>query len=139
MTSFSRPDARVGDSEDFKAKCLNCAGGVGVALCTALMTLSGVGVAAVGLSQGAGMTGMGGNSPVTGGGLLSTAARLFSGPFGEVILLTSFVLMVAGVWLGRKVKPLAIALIAAVILAVGMYFYFSIDMITAGSMLLVVA
>ena len=85
------------------------------------------------------MAGMGGSSIVTGSSLLSTAVRLFSGPFGEVVLLASFMLMVAGMWLGRKVRPLATALIAAVILFVGMYFYFSIDMITAGSMLLVVA
>ena len=122
-----------------EAKCANCAGGAGIAICTVFMLLSGVGVAAVGLSQVGGMAGMGGSSPAQGGGLLYPAIRLISGPFGEVILLASFGLMVAGMWLGRKVKPLALALIAAVTLFAGMYSYFSIGMIATGSAILIAA
>ena len=131
--------ALAGSKDDLKAKCASCAGGVGIALCTVLMLLGGVGVAAVGLSQGAGMAGMGGGLLATGGGLLSLVIGFISGPLGEVILLTSIGLVIAGMWLGQKVKPLALALIAAVVLFVGMYSYFSIDMILVGSTTLMVA
>lgn len=129
----------MGDGRDLKARCANCAGGVGIALCTFFMLLGGVGVAAVGLSQGAGMADMGSSSSGTGSGLLSLTIGLFSGPLGEVILLASSGLLVAGMWLGRKVKPLALALIAALMLFVGMYSYFSIGMIVTGSAILIVA
>jgi len=106
------------------------------------MSLSGIGVAAVGLTQGAGMAGMGGSttSSVAGNGLLAPVIGFFSGTPGEVILIVSFGLMAVGMHLGRKLRPLALALVAAVVLFVGMYSSFvSLTIIALGSVMLLVA
>jgi len=126
---------------NFRARCANCAGGIGIALCTVFMSLSAVGVAAVGLSQGANMAGMGSSSasPVAGGSLLALVIGFFSGLAGEAILIVSFGLMATGMYLGRKLRPMALALVAAVVLFVGMYLYFSLVIIALSSGVLLVA
>ncbi|MCL4518653.1 MAG: hypothetical protein M1587_05575 [Thaumarchaeota archaeon] len=62
-----------------------------------------------------------------------------SGFWGEVILIVSFALMAFGMWYGKKARPMILALIAASLLFIGMYVYFSIGLELAGSVILILA
>ena len=112
---------------DLKTKCATCAGAVGIASCTVSMTLSTVGIAAIGLSQSTGMGSMAGTSA---GGVAGNSSALFpslitflSGFWGEVILLASFVLMVYGMWSGKKIRAMGVLVLGGAFLFVGMYAY----------------
>lgn len=124
---------------NLKAKCSSCAGAAGIALCSASMMLSGVGIVAVGISQGSGMAGMGGQLTIPAGASLPLQAVLFLTSFwGAVIVLISIGLMAFGMWSAKKVKPLMVALLGATILFFGMYGYFSIPMQVGGAIVLAV-
>jgi len=128
----------MGKNDSLKAKCANCAGAAGIASCVVPMLLSAIGVAAVGLSQGS-MAGMGNTSGALTSSPFLQLISFLSGPWGAVILAGSFALMVYGMWLGRKYRPLTLGLTAAVVLFVGMYSYFSVVLQLVGAALLVVA
>lgn len=126
---------------DTKAKCAGCAGAAGIAACTISMMLSGIGIAAVGLSTASGgMQGMGGQtSAIAGSSPIIQAVAVLSGVWGEAILLGSFALMLFGMWSAKRTKPMALALIGAPVLFVGMYGYFLIGLQVMGIAVLALA
>jgi hypothetical protein len=113
------------------------------------MSLSVVGVTAVGLSKNANsgnsMGNMGSMSSITTINSAGASASqkiivsFFSGFWGEVILLVSFGLMLVGMWFTgrRKVMPLSIA--GVVILYISMYAYYSIGLEVAGAVILAIS
>lgn len=135
----------------FVSKCASCAGGIGIFLCTIFMSLSMIGATTVGLSKnvnsGNSMGDMGSMSSMTPAmsSAVSSAAShnivvaFFSSFWGEVILLISFGLMLAGMWFAgkRKIMPLSIA--GVVILYISMYAYYSIGLEVAGAVILAFA
>ncbi len=61
---------------------------------------------------------------------------------GEVILLTSFVSMIAGIWFSNSSnnkKPIPIAMAGSIVLYVSMYVYYSIALEIAGMAILAFA
>jgi hypothetical protein len=64
---------------------------------------------------------------------------VLSGPWGEVVLLASFALILFGMWSAKRTKPMALAIVGATILFVGMYGYFLIDLQAVGIAVLALA
>lgn len=127
-----------------KAKCANCAGAVGIVSCVVPMVVSAIGIVAVGASQMSGMSSGGAQAPTSATSNASIAVfsqviRFLSGFWGEVILAVSFGLMAFGMWHGRKKRSMILALVAALLLFIGMYVYFSIGLELAGSVILIFA
>jgi hypothetical protein len=106
------------------------------------MSLSIAGTAAVGISKGSaktangmnGMSAMSSGSPNTPNNVF---VDFFSGIWGEVILLTSFGLMIAGIWFTGRRKLVPAAITGATILFVSMYAYYSVTLEIIGIVLLV--
>lgn len=105
----------------FGSKCATCAGGLGILLCSILMSLSVMGVGLVTLSKNAdsgnsmGSMGSMGNmvtSNVIGSqsNSLQFLVMFFSSFWGEVILIVSFSLMLTGIWFAgrRKIIPICV-------------------------------
>lgn len=127
----------------FATKCISCAGGIGIALCTIFMTLGALGIIAVSISNNAlSMPGMpypqaSSSSQYS---ILGQIATFFSSASGEVILIVSFALMILGFWLHKKqLSTPILAVIGSVILFVSMYIYFSIIWEIVGAIFLVSA
>jgi len=111
-------------------------------LCTIFMSLSIAATTSVGLAQITDMADMGGMTATnTSTSQISQNAiiNFFLGFWGEVILLLSFGLMLAGMWFrgSRKVMPLSIA--GATILYYSMYVHYSISLEIAGAVMLAFA
>lgn len=132
-----KDSGKVGTNSNVKAMCANCAGAVGIASCMVPMLLGAIGVASVGLTESS-MSSMGGISGAPASSPLLQLVAFLSGFWGAVILVASFSLMVYGMWHGRKHRPLALGLLSAVILFIGMYAYISIALQLLGSALLAV-
>lgn len=134
----------IGRPASLKAKCANCAGAVGIVSCVVPMLVSAIGIAAVGSSEMSGMSSGGAQAPTSatsnaGIAVFSQVIQFLSGFWGEVILAVSFALMAFGMWHGRRIRSMVLALVAALLLFIGMYVYFSIGLELAGSVMLVFA
>lgn len=130
----------------FLSKCAFCAGGIGICLCTIFMSLSVIGVTAVGLSKndntGNSMGGMGTMTTTNSATSLvspNTVVNFFAGFWGEVILLVSFGLMLTGMWFTGKKKVIPLSIAGVVILYISMYAYYSIALEVVGVVMLAIA
>ena len=120
-----------------------CAGGLGILVCSLLMSLTAVGVGVVALSKNAnsGSSGnMGSMITATGNGSQSTPLQFlvmfFSGLWGQVILIVSFGLMLIGMWFTGKKKIIPIAFSGVVSLYISMYVYYSVSLEIIGAIVL---
>lgn len=132
--------------KSFLSKCASCTGGIGICLCTIFMSLSVIGVTAVGLSKNANSgNSMGGMGTMTttnsAASLISTniIINFFSGFWGELILLVSFGLMLSGMWFTGKKKVMPLSFAGVLILYISMYAYYSIALEVVGVVMLAIA
>jgi hypothetical protein len=127
-------------TRNLKSKCACYAGGIGICLCIIFMSFGIIGVTTVGVSkysnnnsQRAGD--MGGMSSIMTAMPTTTTTTnnpqdviisFFSGFWGEVILLFSFVSMNIGMWFSSNKKAIVVSIVASIVLYVSMYVYYSI-------------
>ncbi|MDQ6866234.1 MAG: hypothetical protein M3044_20705 [Thermoproteota archaeon] len=129
---------------NFGSKCATCAGGLGILLCSVLMSMSVVGAGVVALSKNADNGNVMGNmgSMITAkvidpqSNSLYILVTFFSGFWGEVILIVSFSLMLLGMWFTGKRKIIPLAFLGVLILYVSMYSYYSVTLEVIGAILL---
>src|SRR6266480_5740813 len=95
--------------KNFKSKCACYGGGIGICLCIVFMSIGIVGITSVGLLKSSNNMGEGNMGSMSGMGtpLVSATGHstfqyiivsFFSGFWGTVILLVSFVVIIAGMW-----------------------------------------
>jgi hypothetical protein len=116
------------------------------------MSLSLIGLTAVGLSKNANSGNSMGNMGSMSSSMTATSSSatslassyniivaFFSGFWGEVILLISFGVILVGMWFTGKRRLTPISVIGIVILYISMYVYYSIGLEVAGAVILVIA
>jgi len=130
----------------FVSKCVCCAGGIGIYLCIIFMSLGVIGATAVSLSKNANsgnnmgdMASMSTTNSAASSASHNTIITFFSGFWGEVILLVSFGLMLAGMWFTGKKKVMPLSIAGVVILYISMYAYYSIALEVVGAVMLAIA
>jgi hypothetical protein len=140
--------------KNFKSKCACFAGRIGICLCTIFITLGVIGVTAVGISKNnndnmqvgggdigsiSGMTTMT-STTTNANSTQNMIIAFFSGFWGEVILLLSFVSTIVGMWFSNSSKKLVpLSMLASIVIFVSMYVYYSIPLEIAGLVILAFA
>lgn len=121
-----------------KCRCACYAGTIGVGLCTILMSLSMAGVAFAALSKNVNVENLNSMSSMNMDALLQNSIlSFFDGIGGEIILIASFSVMLAGMWFSGNRKLLPVTIVGAVILYISMYQYYSIGLQIAGALIMV--
>jgi len=110
------------------------------------MSLGVIGATAVSLSKNANsgnnmgdMASMSTTNSAASSASHNTIITFFSGFWGEVILLVSFGLMLAGMWFTGKKKVMPLSIAGVVILYISMYAYYSIALEVVGAVMLAIA
>ena len=102
-----------------KCRCVCSFGIIGMILCTALIGLSTVGMAAatISITDQSNMDMMYNNSD----SFVDKIMKFFDSTTGMTILLVSFTSMIVGMWYRKKTRLIPVAAIGAVFMFVGMY------------------